>query len=57
MSFCRRNFDIDKKPAWINFINNRGHKAWSEVVLKKEILRSVLKPTPKDFLKSGLRNV
>jgi len=37
------NFDIDKKPAWINFINNRGFVAWSEIVVKKEIVKSVLK--------------
>ncbi|MEK7185751.1 MAG: hydroxymethylglutaryl-CoA reductase [Patescibacteria group bacterium] len=48
------NFDIDKKPAWINFINNRGHKAWSEVVLKKEILRSVLKTNAERFFEVWL---
>ena len=37
------NFDIDKKPAWINFIENRGKKVWSEVIIPKKILREVLK--------------
>lgn len=40
------NFDIDKKPAWINVINNRGFKAWAEVVLNKRTITSVLKTTP-----------
>lgn len=40
------NFDIDKKPAWLNFITNRGFAAWAEVVIKKEIVQTVLKTTP-----------
>lgn len=41
------NFDIDKKPAWMNFINNRGFKAWAEVVLPQKVVREVLKVKPK----------
>ena len=37
------NFDIDKKPAWLNFISGRGRRAWAEVVLKKEVLKLILK--------------
>lgn len=37
------NFDIDKKPAWLNFINGRGRKINAEVVLKKDVLENVLK--------------
>ncbi len=37
------NFDIDKKAAWVNFINARGHKAWAEVVIPKKVLKNVLK--------------
>ncbi|MBI3486264.1 hydroxymethylglutaryl-CoA reductase [Candidatus Daviesbacteria bacterium] len=40
------NFDIDKKPAWLNFINGRGRKVWAEVVIKKEVVKQVLKTTP-----------
>ncbi len=40
------NFDIDKKPSWLNFINNRGHKAWAEIVLPKKVVVTVLKTTP-----------
>lgn len=40
------NFDIDKKPAHLNFILGRGKKVWAEATIKKEIIRSVLKTTP-----------
>jgi len=39
------NFDIDKKPAWLNFINNRGFVVWAETVIKKAVLHEVLKTT------------
>lgn len=39
------NYDIDKKPAWLNFIENRGFKAWADVVLSKEVVKDVLKTT------------
>ena len=26
------NFDIDKKPAWLNFISGRGRRGWAEAV-------------------------
>lgn len=37
------NFDIDKKPAWLNFIEGRGKKVWAEVILPKQVLKDVLK--------------
>jgi len=37
------NFCVDKKPSWQNFINNRGIKAWAEVVLTKKVLKNVLR--------------
>ncbi len=43
------NFDIDKKPAWLNFIENRGTKAWAEVTIPKHILKNVLKTTARDI--------
>ena len=39
------NFDIDKKPSYLNFINNRGFTAWAEVTLKKRVIADVLKTT------------
>ena len=39
------NFDIDKKPGWLNFINNKGIKAWSESVLSAQVIQRVLKTT------------
>ncbi len=39
------NFDIDKKAAWLNFIENRGIKVWAEVTISGKTLRNVLKTT------------
>ena len=39
------NFDIDKKSAWLNFINGRGIQAWAEVVIPKDVISDVLKTT------------
>lgn len=44
------NFDIDKKPAWLNFINGRGKKVWAEVVLSQKIVKEVLKTTPQNLV-------
>lgn len=43
------NYDIDKKPSWLNFINNRGTKVWAEVVLPKDVLNKTLKTTAQKF--------
>lgn len=43
------NFDIDKKPAYLNFVENRGFKAWADIVLSKETVEEVLKTTPQKF--------
>ena len=39
------NFDSDKKPSWISFIEGRGHKVWAEATLKKSIVKAILKTT------------
>lgn len=39
------NYDVDKKPAWINFIHGRGKRVWADVTIKKEIVEKVLKTT------------
>jgi hydroxymethylglutaryl-CoA reductase (NADPH) len=39
------NFDIDKKPAWLNFLFGRGRKVWAEVTIPHDILKNVLKTT------------
>ncbi len=43
------NFDIDKKPAWLNFILGRGKKVWAEATIKKEVVNTVLKTTPQNL--------
>jgi hydroxymethylglutaryl-CoA reductase (NADPH) len=37
------NYCIDKKPAWLNFINGRGLEVSAEIVLGKNTLKNVLK--------------
>lgn len=37
------NYDVDKKPAWLNFLCNRGIKVWAEVTIPAEVLEKVLK--------------
>lgn len=39
------NFDVDKKPSWLNFINGRGRKVWAEVLVKKGVVEEILKTT------------
>lgn len=41
------NFDVDKKPSYLNFIQGRGRKVWAEVVIPKEIVQTVFKTTSK----------
>lgn len=43
------NFDIDKKPAWLNIISGRGKKVWAEATIGADILRKVLKTTAQDI--------
>lgn len=40
------NFDLDKKPSWLNFILGRGRQVWAEAVLNEKIIKEVLKSTP-----------
>lgn len=51
------NYDIDKKPAWLNFINGRGRKVWAEVVLKKAVIKTVLKTTPEKIAEVVYRKI
>lgn len=37
------NFCIDKKPAWLNFIKDRGFQLWAEVILTEKVLAEILK--------------
>jgi hydroxymethylglutaryl-CoA reductase (NADPH) len=39
------NFDNDKKPSFLNAIENRGIKVWAEVQLPESVLRTTLKTT------------
>jgi hydroxymethylglutaryl-CoA reductase (NADPH) len=37
------NFCVDKKPSYMNFINNRGTMVWAEAVLPASVLTGILK--------------
>lgn len=43
------NYDIDKKPAWLNFISGRGKKGWAEVVIPASVMKNILKSDSKEF--------
>lgn len=43
------NYDVDKKPSWLNVIEGRGMKVWAEVILPSKILKEVLKTTAQKF--------
>lgn len=51
------NFDIDKKPAWINFISGRGKKVWAEAIISKKIIKEILKTTPEKIVDLVYRKV
>ena len=44
------NMCVDKKPSWLNFIMGRGKQVWAEVVVKKDIVKTVLKTTPEKIV-------
>lgn len=44
------NFDIDKKPAWLNFTLGRGKRVWAECTVSKKIIKEVLKTTPEKIV-------
>lgn len=44
------NFDVDKKPSWLNFLNGRGKKVWAEAVLPQKIVKEVLKTNTKKIV-------
>lgn len=39
------NFDLDKKPSWLNFYSPRGLSGWGEIFISNHLLKSVLKTT------------
>ncbi len=52
-SFCislSGNYDVDKKPSWLNFITGRGKRVWADAVIKRSIVKSVLKTTPEKIV-------
>lgn len=48
------NFDIDKKPSWLNFILGRGKQVWAEGLIPGSIVKEVLKTTPEEIHKTAI---
>lgn len=48
------NFDIDKKPAWMNMIATRGKTVWADVVIPKQVLETVLKTSAQKVFETWL---
>lgn len=48
------NFDLDKKPSFLNFVEGRGKKVWAEAILSSQTVREVLKTTPEKIHKLAL---
>lgn len=44
------NFDIDKKPAWINSLYGRGYVAQAEAIISEDGVKDVLKTSPTKLL-------
>lgn len=49
------NFDVDKKPAWLNFISGRGKVGWAEVIISQDQLKDTLKVSAEDMYKMVIR--
>jgi hydroxymethylglutaryl-CoA reductase (NADPH) len=43
------NFDIDKKPAWMNALLRRGYVVNAETVIARTVVNSVFKTEPRDI--------
>ncbi len=43
------NYDIDKKPAWLNFIQGRGRQVWAEAIIPTDVLDKTLKTTAQEL--------
>lgn len=44
------NYDVDKKPSWLNFITGRGKRVWADALIKRSVVKSVLKTTPEKIV-------
>ncbi|QQS44702.1 hypothetical protein IPM65_01040 [Candidatus Roizmanbacteria bacterium] len=46
------NYDVDKKPAWLNVIRGRGRVCQAEIVIPEKLVIDLLKVTPKALAKT-----
>lgn len=40
------NYDVDKKPSYLNFNRGRGFRVWATALLPSKVVKRVLKTTP-----------
>ena len=45
------NFDVDKKPSWLNFTKGRGKQVWAQVSIDKKTVKDILKTTPEKIVR------
>lgn len=48
------NFDVDKKPSWLNFLLGRGRKLHAEVIISEKLVNKILHVTPTDIAKTTI---
>lgn len=49
------NYDIDKKPSWMNIISGRGKKGWGEIVIPAAVMQAILKTDSKLFVNTVIQ--
>lgn len=48
------NFDVDKKPAWLNVIYGRGFQGWADAVISDKTLGNTLKTNAQELFDTWL---
>lgn len=48
------NYDVDKKPSWLNFLTGRGRKLHADCRLPADIVKKHLKVNVSDFVKTTI---
>lgn len=51
------NYDVDKKPSWLNFINGRGKQVWADITIQKAVVEKVLKTSSDKICDLILRKI
>ncbi len=46
------NFCSDKKPSFTSLYEGKGREVWAETIVKKDIVKKILKTTPKELVQT-----